>query len=74
MFNPFKRYALLKKRSEGLSMILRGMDIQLDHAKVMAENQVSTVKGNFEARLKILGYWREEVRKAYDGELHFRMK
>lgn len=74
MINPFKRKVLLEKRSEGLSMILRGMDIQIEHARVMAESQVSAVKNDFEARIRILEYWREEVRKAYDGELHFRNK
>ena len=74
MINPFERYALLKKRSEGMSIILRGMDIQIKHAKVMAESQIPAVKSDFEARLKILEYWKEEVRKAYDGELHFKMK
>lgn len=74
MVNPFKRFVLLERRSEGLSMILRGMDIQIEHAKAMAKSQVPTVKSDFEARIKILNYWREEVRKAYDGELHFRMK
>ena len=64
MFNSWKR---LRRRSDGLYMLMMGMDVQIRHFE-MKLNAEHYDRKEVEAILRTLRYWRNEVQKVYACE------
>lgn len=68
----FERSKRLRHQSEGLYTVMRGMDVQIGIFESRLNREENEYRRKeLEAILRTLRYWREEVQKAYDGELHF---
>lgn len=66
----FNRWKCLQHQSEGLYTVMRGLDVQIRIFESRLSREPDRSK-ELEAILRTLRYWRKEVQKAYDGELHF---
>lgn len=75
MFKSVKQIKLNQNRIQGLSMINDGMEVQIDHFKARSqwlENDGKEADAKIcEAQLRVLLYWKAEVEKALEGELHY---
>jgi len=71
----FKKIRLYKKQSQGLSIIKEGMEIQIIHFNSRKEHYIENGRTNeaneCDAMVRRLTYWKNEVEKALNGELHF---
>ena len=68
-----RQFKLLKRRSEGLYLIIDGLKVQKEQAEwhLGWSDLSKEARLQWETRKKVVDYWLSEAESAYVGDLHY---